>query len=316
MWSNFTNNSFNKLKIKRSNKNFINKIKELRSNILKLPDVNYNLSLVNIDDNILNNLKSSYWVSDKLCFKDLSYDVNIKWNNNNIYIKTTKEKFNEFAKRISFFLKIINYINQDNNEINIYMVLSNLKKYIDPNDIISVNNVNSGYTDLLRKVIFIWREEEFEKVCFHEIIHLLDQDHRNENIDYQTNIDGPTSYHEAITDFKGIIFNLIYLSLVTKIKINLLFEYEYSFIKNQAKYINYYLNKFNKQESPAYSYYVLKYFIFTYFNSNNFDEKLFNQIINENISYKLLINKITNYSIRNYKFINFNSARMTLFELK
>ena len=48
------------------------------------------------------------------------------------------------------------------------------------------------------------------------------------------------------------------------------------------------LGKKNKQESPAYSYYILKYFIFTFFNSNNFDELLFNDIMITIIIIKLI----------------------------
>jgi hypothetical protein len=188
-------------------------------------------------------------------------------------------------------------------------------KNINYDEIISPTHINSGYTNLLTKLIFIWREEEFEKVCFHEVIHLLDQDHRDENINIETNINGPQSFHEAITDFKAIIFNIIYLSLVTKIKIKILFSFEYSFIKNQSNYIYDVLKIKNKQYSPAYSYFILKYFIFKYFNKYYFNETLFDDIFYRNKNYSILIDYIKNNKIKNNKYINFNSARMTLFEL-
>ena len=40
------------------------------------------------------------------------------------------------------------------------------------------------------------------------------------------------------------------------------------------------------------------------------------KFIYENINYNILINKLNKNSIRNNNFIDFNSARMTLFELK
>lgn len=317
MWSQFTNNNFDKIKINKFNKSFIKKIKLIRSEIKNMEDVKYTYSITKIPNDIINTLKSSPWVSQKLSYDYLLYEFNIKWNNNNnIYIKTTEDKFNNFLIRLPVFLKILNYINRKNNEsITIYMILSDLKKYINLNEIIAPDHINSGYTNLLTKLIFIWREEEFEKVCFHEVIHVLDQDHRNENININTNIDGPESFHEAITDFKAIIFNIIYISLITKIKLKILFSFEYSFIKNQSNYIYDILKIKNKQYSPAYSYFVLKYFIFKYFNSSYFNEKLFNDIFYKNKNYSILINNIKHYDIKNIKYIDTYSARMTLFEL-
>lgn len=317
MWSDFTNNAFKRIKKKKYNNSFINKIKCIRSDIKKIKDVEYKINIIKINNNIINNLKSSEWVSKKLSYDYLLYEINITWNNNNnnIYIKTTEEKFNNFKHRIPIFLKIINYINKDNDKINIYLILSNLKKYVNVDEIISPDHVNSGYCDVVNKYIFIWREEEFEKVCFHEIIHLINHDHRHEEIDLNTNIDGDESYYEAITDFKAIIYNLIYLSLITKIKLSLLFSYEYFFIKNQSYYIYNVLKVSNKQNTPAYSYFILKKNIFKYFNYE-FNELLFNDIFFKNINYYVLINIIKDYINKDKQFIDFNSARMTLFELK
>jgi hypothetical protein len=318
MWINFTDTTFSKIKSIKFNKLFIQKLKMIRSEIINTNNVEYTCTITKIPDNVINELKSSFWVSKKLSYDYLPYEVNIKWKNNNIYIKTTEEKFNSFSQRLPIFLKIIDYINKNNNEnIKIYMILSNLKKYIDPNKIISVDNINSGYTDISSKVIFIWREEEFEKLCFHEMIHLLDKDHRHETVNMSIDIDGPESFYEAITDFKAILFNVIYLSLVTKIKIKILFSYEYSFIKNQAIYIYNSLKQFKKQESPAYSYFILKYFIFKYFNSDYFNNQLFNEIFYYNKNFNSLIEFIKDYDLNNNNYdLSIKSGRMTLFELK
>ena len=315
MWTQFTNDNFHRIKINKFNKSFVNKIKFIRSEIKNMEDVKFTYSITKISNNMINTLKASPWVSKKLTYDNLYYEVKIEWNNNNIYIKTTEDKFNKFLIRLPIFLKILNYINKKNNEpITIYMILSDLKKTINQTEIIAPDHINSGYTNLSTKIIFIWREEEFEKVCFHEVIHLLDQDHRNENINIETNIDGPESFYEAVTDFKAIIFNIIYLSLITKIKLKILFSYEYSFIENQSNFIHNILKIKNKQYSPAYSYFVLKYFIFRYFNGLYFNEKLFNDIFYKNKNYSILINQIK-YDNFNIQYSDFNSARMTLLEL-
>ena len=44
-------------------------------------------------------------------------------------------------------------------------------------------------------------------------------------------INGPTNYYEAIADFWGIFYNLIYLSLVSNISVKKLFILEFCFIK-------------------------------------------------------------------------------------
>jgi len=137
MWSQFTNNTFGKIKIDNFNKLFIKKIKFIRSEIINMEKINYTYSVIQIPCDIIDELKSSFWVSKKLVYDYLPYEVNIKWNNNNIYIKTTEEKFNNFLPRLPIFLKILTYINKNNNDhINIYMVLSNLKKKINPLEII------------------------------------------------------------------------------------------------------------------------------------------------------------------------------------
>jgi len=317
MWSEFTKNNINKIKIDKFNKLFIKKIKSIRTEINNMKEVEYTYSVIQISNDLINILKSSPWVSNKLSYNNLLYDINIKWNNNNIYIKSTEDKINCFLNRLPIFLKILNYINKlYNDNIEIYLVLSNLKKKINTQQIISSKHINSGYTDLSTKKIFIWREEEFEKVCFHEVIHLLNKDHRHENIDLKINIEGPTSFYESITDFKAIIFNIIYLSLITKTKIKILFIFEYYFIKNQSSYIYDILTIKNKQKTPAYSYFILKYFIFKYFNSSYFNETLFNDIFYNDINYDILIDYIKDDTIIDTNYININSARMTLFELK
>jgi hypothetical protein len=323
MWSEFTNSNL-KLIDKKSiinniNPIFIDEIKKIRNNINEQPEIKYIIKKCNISLKKLNVLKNTQWVSSALSFDNLDYEVNISWKNNNIYLKTTKLKFDKFKKRLGIFLKVIDAIQAfDKQPIIIYYVLSNLKKYID-NKVISPRHINSGYTDLISNEIFIWREEEFEKVTFHELFHLLDKDHRNQHVKLPIKINGPESFYEAITDFKAIVYNIIYISLNTHKKIVTLINYEYFFIHNQAKYILGNLNNNNNiiiQNTPAYSYYVLKYYIFKYFIGDSLSKLLFDNIIYKNIDYNILIKIIKNYKISETTLTNFKSARMTLFELE
>ena len=86
------------------------------------------------------------------------------------------------------------------------------KKFPNSNDIISSKNVNSGYCNLKTNVIFIWRKEEVEKVLFHEMIHHYNFTNHLVEFQFPINflINGPTNYYEAIADFWGIFYNLIY----------------------------------------------------------------------------------------------------------
>ena len=73
MWSDFTNNAFKRIKKKKYNNSFINKIKCIRSDIKKIKDVEYKINIIKINNNIINNLKSSEWVSKKLSYDYLLY---------------------------------------------------------------------------------------------------------------------------------------------------------------------------------------------------------------------------------------------------
>ena len=300
---------------------FIQKIKEIKQNInMTTTDaIKYEIKEITISENKLNELKNNSWVSPYLTLDNLDYEVNISWNNNNLYFKTTIEKFNKIKKRLPVLIKMMNYIQSQSKQqipITIYYVLSDLKKKIEKNTVVSSIHINSGYTDLISNEIFIWRCEEFEKVSFHELIHLFHQDHTNENISLPVNVHGPKSFYEAVTDFKAIIYNIVYISLNTNIKIEPILKNELNFISNQAQMILSHLNSTNcRQKSPAYSYYILKYKIFNYFMNDDADEELFDDIFYKNIHFNKLIQIIKNIKLNETNFIDLNSARMSLYEL-
>jgi hypothetical protein len=201
--------------------------------------------------------------------------------------------------------------------MDIYLILSNLTKAFPLNkQIIGVKHANTGYTDFQKNIIFVWRLEEYEKVLFHEVIHYCDLDKRDHHVEHIADINGPHSYYEAITDVFGIYYHIIYLSIITKIKIKTLLEIELSFIRNQAFILNDYLglgnwkdqpDKIIKQTTPAFSYYILKYLIFEYLIDHN---------INQAENYNELLQKSLEQGFTVKSHNKIKSSRMSLLQLE
>lgn len=320
MWNDFTLKNYKnlkKIKKKYIDKNSLlyNKIKLHLKNIKSINFQNYQIEKTNINKHKLNKMIDTMWVyygvKDELSKLDKEYVIS--WNNNNIYLKCTTNKFDKINKRLPYLIRMINYIKGNNIEkLDIYLILSPLKKYIDNNKKISPKNINSGYTDTLDRYIFIWREEEFEKVLFHELIHFFNHDHRDETFDHYSEYD---SLFEAITDFKAIIYNLIYISNVTKADLIKLINYEFSFMSNQGNMIYQIIKNHNpKLVSPAFSYFVLKTMLLNYCVSNNFSKKDYNNLFIYNKKFNKIIKKFV--SLNEIHFFNFDSCRMSYFELE
>ena len=319
MWNKFTILNYSQLK--KNKKKYINnnsllykKIKLHLDNLKNFNDINFKIKEYKIDNKKLNNMIDSKWVYNGVEFEleDLDTEYLISWNNNKIYLKCTRVKFTKISKRLSHLIRIINYIKGNNTEdLEIYLVLSLLKKKIDNTKNITPKNINSGYTDITNRYIFIWREEEFEKVLFHELIHYFNCDHREETYTNYTNYD---ALFEAITDFKAIIYNLVYISYITNCKLNKLINYEFSFIVNQGIMINNLLNKNIKLSSPAFSYFVLKTMLLHYCISNEFTENNYTDLFIHNKNFNKIIKNFKNINENN--FFSFNSCRMTFFELE
>jgi hypothetical protein len=238
---------------------------------------------------------------------------------NYIYVKSDKQMKKSLNNKIKLIAYIIEYLkhknNQINKSINMFLVLTNLqKKFPENNQIMGIKNANTGYTDFRKNIIYIWRKEELEKVIFHEICHYLDMDKRDHTVEHIININGPYSYYEAITDFWGILYNLVFVSILSKTSIKLLLNIELGFIKNQAMYLNEYLKIKNwkikskdiiNQISPAFSYYILKFMIFEYLINNNLD-----------YNYNDLISNISKIGFIQEPYIKLKSSRMTIIQLE
>jgi hypothetical protein len=302
----------------------IPELKKIRNQI-KINKIDFSISPISIPKNTINKLMDTFWVYEEAITKlnEIPLEKQITWTHNNlnhsIIIKTTKDKFDSFKNRLNVLINILNYLldkSKKKKAFNIYLILTTLKKQLPTNNqIIGPKHINSGYTDFGNNIILIWRDEEFEKVIFHEAIHFLDMDVRNMAFNDNSlphNIEGPKSYFEAFTDFWGIFYHLIYFSLLTNKSVDSLFQIEYAFIKNQAIMFNNYfdLGKWNnkktiKQKSPAFSYFILKYLVFK-------------NVIDNGISIldnpKELVNHIFNDEFNDKHFIDTNSSRMTLLQ--
>ena len=333
----FTNKHLKYFMGKRE-KHILPTLKEKRSlvsNFIKNNKVNFKIEDYEISNNKINKLADTQWVYKELLnsLDNLDSNYKITWLHKNItnciFIKSTKDKFNCFKQRLDILLPMLNYLMEmckapEERKIQMYLILSHLKKELIEDEIVSPKHINSGYTDFISNEIFIWREEEFEKVIFHEMIHYMDLDVRNmsfEDTDLPIIIKGPKSYYEAFTDIQGIMYYLIYISILTGKSVNSLFQIEYQFIKNQANKLNDIFNlddwnneisidskKSLNQNSPAFTYYIIKYLIIKKIvEEDNFD------LINKP---KELIKEIFKTGFQSEKFKDLNSSRMTLIQIK
>lgn len=250
----------------------------------------------------------------------------IEWDNIRLIIRGGDNSFGELLDRIEYIVYFIEYLKKKTNKqtpLDIYLVLTGLEKqFPTDNSIVDITTANSGYTDFRENIIFIWRREECEKVLFHELVHFYDLDHKYEDVHLDLK-STETSYHEAITDFKGIYYHLIYLSIITNYPIKKLLEMEYMFIRNQAIQMNTYLglgswDNINdiliKQNTPAFSYYILKYLLFKYSLSNDINKFLESNNYNGLLQVVIEMgkNEFKNYF---YNIIKGKSSRMSSLQL-
>ena len=128
------------------------------------------------------------------------------------------------------------------NELDIYLVLTDLKKlFPDKETIIGIKHVNTGYTDFNRNIIFIWRYEEFEKVLIHEIQHYYGCDFHSSDPNYYLiknviekhfDIDGDDKVNESYNEALAHIIAMVYFSKIHKIQLQDVYHHELYFLIN------------------------------------------------------------------------------------
>lgn len=301
-----------------------------KNNILKFIEnnkikINYNKNGSNNYNSKIVKYTNNFFVDTDNVLNELNFlneTIVIEWNTNKIIVKTNIVD-DILIHKINIIIYIIEYLGTCN-YLEIILILTDLKKHkpSTENEIVGPKHVNSGYCRHFKsnskKTIYIWRYEEFEKVTFHEVIHALNLDKRD-NITQPIIISKYHNYFEAITDFYAIIYHIIYLSLITNITPKLLLEIELGFIRNQAINVHNIL-KLNLNElqfikinqgSNVFSYYIIKYLLFKYLlEINNIKTYLKKIKLND------LLKNVMKIKFKDYSYNNIKSLRMTLFQLK
>lgn len=237
----------------------------------------------------------------------------IKYNYENIEIKVFEPNnsklinINNIITIVKFFIELTNY----HKPININIINTNFKKLVPlDSDELTVENINSGST-LVKSFINIWRYEELLKVIIHELIHYLNIDIKDDNVDilneyikkkfriqYDCNIN--EGYTEALAIFINSIWILVKLNLnINNIEDVLKYEIGHSFyqiikLKNFYKeedFFDFCLKIDN--HTAIFCYYIIKYFLIK--NTNIFLElvkkKIFKKDNNINIIFIDIISK-------------------------
>jgi hypothetical protein len=82
-----------------------------------------------------------------------------------------------------------------------------------PNQPVTQENINGGYTYINGNTIYIYRHEDYPKVMLHEIIH-------------HSAIHSNSIYNEAIVEFWALLFHLLFISTPTPATFDTLYQKE------------------------------------------------------------------------------------------
>ena len=207
-------------------------------------------------------------------------------------------------------------IKSETNKLELVIFLGKQRKQTYNNDILTPINVNSG--SCFRKILVnIWREEELEKVLFHELLHFYECDFHTHNTNYKIiksyisskfEIQDDDKSNESINEMMAILLHMIYQSERLHMNLDMIYGYEIFFSMFQmAKIISFYkgtsyssLFKSNpnhiiiKQTTSVLSYYIIKCILLFNINSTlDFLDKVNLKLENNNIiTYKKYIETI------------------------
>ena len=194
-------------------------------------------------------------------------------------------KLNEIVNNILIIVTIMYKINNEIikgkvNKLNLNILLGKQRKYIYNTNNFSPININSG--SCMRGVfVNVWREEELEKVLFHEILHFFKCDFHEYHNKYSElrefigktfDIDGDDKVNESLNEIMANCINMQYQSIKLNMSLDLIYSYEIYFSLFQiAKIISFYkgqdyesIFKSNpnhitfKQTTSVLSYYIIK----------------------------------------------------------
>jgi hypothetical protein len=180
--------------------------------------------------------------------------------------------------RVYLISKIYNISKWGNYIFNYYIIMNPLKRFMPSKkeEVIDAVNINGGYTYINKNNIYIIREEDYEKVIIHELLHhntlIHQQDWEAQNIKrlkehFKIDKNMLLIPNEAIIETFACILNTVYHSIETGTSFNenLKRDQEHSVIL--AKKI---LDKQNgelwNEKTHSYCYIVFKTIFYVYFN--------------------------------------------------
>jgi len=186
--------------------------------------------------------KGPYAIKEVLDYIDTIDSIyNYEYNNIKCVVYFRKsDKINRF--KIREVIKRAYKIGNKTKQITINLIMSPVKKILEIDRILTVKNVNSGFTYKSGNEIFIFREEEYPKVIIHEIIHhdkSIDNDNFNEGDKYklmehfEITKDTILTLNETIVEFWATLVHIAYVSCKYKMDFMELYkiELQYSLLK-------------------------------------------------------------------------------------
>jgi hypothetical protein len=137
------------------------------------------MDIQKIKDDLLKHFIGKFDIPEVISYiKQINSFKIIKYKNITfkIYYNTKDDLEFEFIKKVMkrcvFLLK--------KKEMTIHLIPSPAKKILKDDEIMTSENINSGFTYVNRNDIYIFRKEEFPKVVLHELIHHDLNIHRDE----------------------------------------------------------------------------------------------------------------------------------------
>jgi len=213
-------------------------------------------------------------------YDECNFYYHIHNNNDNYYI-IKKYKLNQSETlhlfRIITRISILKHMYYITKPMNYFLLMYPGKRFMpDKNKLISVYNINGGFTHINNNNIFIIRSEEYEKVLIHELLHHSIQlqfegwtKHSISKIKNAFNIAPkciilPT---EAIIEAYACLINTIFNSIENKKNFTSLLKKDRDHsLRTAKKIIDYQQNNLWYEKTNAFCYTVLKTIIYIYFD--------------------------------------------------
>lgn len=170
---------------------------------------------------------------------------------------------------IELYNKVIKRCNKiTSKQFDIYIILYPLKRFLPKkNDIIKYININGGYTNIYKNIIFIIREEELPKVILHEILH----HNKNINNEYWNNLNTNKLKkkfnisektvllpNEAVVELFATLYHLKFIADDYKLDYNKLLEEELKYSLYKSYILKNLLKEKWYEKTNAYCYIIFK----------------------------------------------------------